>query len=755
MCPNENPDKRINDLIAHIAKKGEVSTDTPHRLIDHLENTSSLCAEFSRVFGLEKLGRILGLTHDIGKASDAFQERIKAAGGMEAHLEGKTPKHVDHSTAAAQYLVNKYGDILGLILAYIVAGHHTGLPDGKGERDSVLSRRLNKSIEDYSAILAWIENKLPQELNKLHFFPKKFNQKTPPQFHFLIRMLYSSLTDADFLDTESYMDPSKSTDRNISFPTIREIRDHFYQYLKALRAKSQTEINRKRNQILEWCINASEKEPGIFSLTVPTGGGKTLSSMAFALNHAVKHKLRRVIYVIPYTSIIEQNAEVFRDVFGDLNENLILEHHSNFEPKEENPFNRLAPENWDAPIIVTTNVRFFESFYANRSSACRRLHNIADSVIIFDEAQIIPRDYLNPCLSVINELTRHYGCSAVICTATQPAIQKSDYLKNHLEQVKEIIRNPAELYNSFQRARFERLPEKTTIAEIAKLLKKHDQALCIVNTRKEARLTFETMAENMESKSFFHLSTMMCPEHRSDVLDKIHDRLNHGLPCRLVSTQLIEAGVDIDFPVVYRAIAGLDSIAQAAGRCNREGRLDSGVVFVFEGENPPPPGHLRQSADSGRYAFKYHSDNPLTPNAINTYFVDYYGKENKDFDKNGIMNLCGKNPDAIPFREIARRFKLIDDAKLPLIVPYGKRGKNIRGELKACYNGFIPLELRRRLQRLTVHLHEAPFRKLRPALEDVFGDGRYFVLVNPDIYDKRVGLKPDIPEFYQTETLIS
>lgn len=742
-------------FIAHVKKQDGDGFATPHLLIDHLENTSSLCAEFSRVFGLAKLGKILGLTHDIGKASDAFQKRIRTAGGMEAHLEGKTSKHVDHSTAAAQYLVNKYGDIAGLALAYIVAGHHAGLADGKGETDSVLSRRLKKHIEDFSAILPWIENNIPQELDQQSFLPQKFNKKTPLQFHFLIRMLYSALTDADFLDTESYMNPSKSAERNIPFPAIREIRNHFYRHLNTLKAKSQTEINRKRNQILHWCINAAEKQTGIFSLTVPTGGGKTLSSMAFALNHAVKNKLRRIIYVIPYTSIIEQNAEVFRDIFGNLSQNLILEHHSNFEPKEENPFNRLAPENWDAPIIVTTNVRFFESFYANRSSKCRRLHNIADSVIIFDEAQIIPRDYLNPCLSVINELTRHYGCSAIICTATQPAIQESDYLKNHLEKVREIIPNPAELYDSFKRVRFERLPEKTTIAEIAKLLKKHDQALCIVNTRKEARLTFETMVENVESESFFHLSTMMCPEHRSDVLDKIHDRLKHGLPCRLVSTQLIEAGVDIDFPVVYRAIAGLDSIAQAAGRCNREGRLDSGVVFVFEGENPPPPGHLRQSADSGRYAFKYHSDNPLTPEAINIYFKDYYGKDDKDFDKNGIMSLCSKKPDAIPFKEIAGKFKLIDDVQFPLIVPYGERGKNIREELKACYNGLVPFELRRKLQRLTVQLHEAPFRKLRSALEDVFEDGRYHVLVNPDIYDRQVGLKPDIPEFYQAETLVT
>ncbi|MFZ0391517.1 MAG: CRISPR-associated helicase Cas3' [Calditrichia bacterium] len=744
----------IDDLIAHVRKSKDYDMNYNHSLLEHLEKSARICKKFCTAIGLSKLGFIVGLTHDMGKASDAFQNRIRTIGGLDAHLEGKTPQHVDHSTAAAKYLLNKYGDAPGFILAYIVAGHHSGLPDGNGESDSVLARRLRKEVKDCSIILNWLEKQIPAKLEPQDFAPSKFNTNYQYQMHFLIRMLYSALTDADFLDTESYMNPEKAASRKISFPSIEEIRNHFFQFIETLKSKEQTGINPKRNQILEWCISAAKREPGIFSLTVPTGGGKTISSMAFALDHAVKNQLKRIIYVIPYTSIIEQNAQVFRNIFNNLDENIILEHHTNFDPSNENPFNRLAPENWDAPIIVTTNVRFFESFYANRSSACRRLHNIVDSVIIFDEAQMIPRDHMNPCLSVINELTRHYGCSAVICTATQPVFEKKDFLKKGFEKVQEIVENPIQLYEQFRRTKIKRLDLNITVSEMGKVLSNYQQVLCIVNTRKEARLIFEAMAEDSEYETCYHISTMMCPEHRSQTLHTIHTRLKKQLPCRLVSTQLIEAGVDIDFPVVYRAIAGLDSIAQAAGRCNREGRLDSGEVYVFEGEIAPPPGHLRQSADSGSYALKRHPDDPLSPAAIQTYFLDYYGKEGRDFDKNGIMKLCEKRADAIPFREIAQKFRLIEQVQLPLIVPYGDDGENIREKLKSCYNGFVPRDLQRKLQRFMVQLHEFPFRKLHPVLEDIFNDGRYYFLVNPDIYDSRIGLKPDIPEFYKIESLI-
>lgn len=743
-------DYSAENLIAHVRSKDEPC----HNLKQHLSNTANLCAKFAGKMGLDKVGYLLGISHDLGKASETFQNRIRIKTGLEAHLEGKSPGHVDHSTAAAKFLVKKYGNTAGLILAYIVAGHHTGLPDGKGDSDSVLQRRLIKKVPNYSAILSWLENQISKEIEPNDLLPESYNSNYPIQIHLMIRMLYSALTDADFLDTESYMNPEKSSHRDVSLPQLKTIRNYFFEYLDKLKTKSQSDINKKRNQILQWCINAAKNETGIFSLTVPTGGGKTLSSMAFALEHANINNLRRIIYVIPYTSIIEQNAAVFRSIFKMLDENIILEHHSNFEPKEENPFNRLAPENWDAQIIVTTNVRFFESFYANKSSSCRRLHNIANSVIIFDEAQIIPRDYLNPCLLVINELTRHYGCSAVICTATQPSIHKSGYLKNGLENVKEIVPEPTALYEQFRRVRFERLPDSLTTIEMGHLLCKHDQVLCIVNTRKEARLIFESLSENTDLTTCFHLSTMMCPEHRSDILQRIREILKNGKACRLVSTQLVEAGVDIDFPVVYREIAGLDSIAQAAGRCNREHKNRYGLVYIFEGETQPPPGHLRQSAESGYFALKIHSSDPLTPDAIDTYFNNYYSKESHAFDKYSIIELCNRRADAIPFKEIAVKFKLIDQKQIPIIVPYGNEGVSIRDELKTCYNGFIPSVLRKKLHRLTVQLFERPFSKLRPVLEDVLGDGRYFVLTNPDIYDKHVGLKPDIPEFQQIESLI-
>jgi len=745
------------DLIAHIKLGMDGKFDKPHSLNDHLTSTASLGKVFANDMGLGKLGFVLGLLHDIGKASEAFQQRIriKSQYNIDAHLEGKTAQHVDHSTAGAQFLVEKYGWEAGLLLAYVVAGHHAGLPDGKGVSDSVLGNRLKKKIEDYRTILPKVDMYLPEQLTVNDFKTKYLDGQLLPAF--LIRMLFSILTDADFLDTEAYMSPEKNIIR-LQALNLCDLFSIFNDFIGNLGTSESTYLNAKRREVLDQCLSAAQFPRGIFSLTVPTGGGKTISSMAFALAHAKQNKLDRVIYVIPYTSIIEQNADVFRDIFIKLKNDVILEHHSNLEPEKETIFNRLAAQNWDAPIIVTTNVQFFESFYKNRGSACRKLHNIANSIVIFDEAQMFPPEHLYPALSVMVELSRNYGCSLVLCTATQPVLGKSKLMQAGLTDVHEIIERPKELYRRLKRVNITRIKEKLSPGQIAAKMIQHDQALTIVNTRKTARLIFDNFPIDEPKGGYFHLSAMMCPNHRSRVLKKIKARLNEKQSCQVVSTQLIEAGVDIDFPVVYREIAGLDSIAQAAGRCNREFKLKRGDVFVFQNEAPPPPGYLRQSAESGLRTLKLFPDDPLSIDAINSYFIDFYSKQKlaHGFDKKRIIELDRAPLDAIPFKKIADAFSLIEQNTRAIIVPYGEKGKALVQLLKECYNKIVPWELRRAVQRFIVQVHQNIFNSLMQSgvLDDLFDDGQFVVLINPDIYSEKVGLKPDDPTFLEIGSTI-
>jgi len=744
----------LKDLIAHAKKMPDGSYAYPHLLTQHLEDTAKLTIEKGSVFINDNLLSVLGYAHDIGKASNAFQERIRIKSGFEAqeaHLEGKSAHHVDHSTAGAQFLYQKYG-LLGVLPAYIIAGHHAGLPNGKSAEESSLSHRLQKKIENYQTILPWLNVRLPDKLNTNDFLPKEASRDklTPFQFQFLIRMLFSALTDADFIDTENYMNQINKDLRDIRID-IKQLDVCLESHIRLLSEKSNTFINKKRNEILLDCIKAAKNDRGIFSLSVPTGGGKTISSMVFAVKHALVHNLRRIIYVIPYTSIITQNSEVFRKIFSPLGEDVVLEHHSNIDPKIETTYNRLASENWDARIIITTNVQFFESFYGNRSKTSRKLHNIARSVIIFDEAQMFPPEYLKPVLQVLTELKENYGCSMVLCTATQPALKKSEQLQEGLTDVTEIIENPEELHKELKRVTIESIPGITPNDEIAKHIASHEQVLCIVNTRKSARELFQKIVGVKPKNSCFHLSTMMCAQHRQDVLQKIKDLLDKDQACTVVSTQLIEAGVDIDFPVVFRSIAGLDSIAQAAGRCNREGKQKYGRVIIFQSEQKAPPGHLRKSAESGSISLKQFPKDPLSPEAIETYFQDLFGKS--DLDEHGILRLCQARLDEIPFKDISDNFNFICQSGYQIIVPYNE-GEELIDTLRSCYNGIVPKELRRKLQRYTVNIFKQPFIALSAVIEDVFGDGQFYILLNKDIYDEQIGLNPKIPEFMKTESLI-
>ena len=575
------------EYIAHIREDGKIQS-----VEEHLKGTAELAGKFAKEFGNEDWGRVVALIHDIGKYNTAFQSYIKACNDWDEE-DSTSSKKVDHSTSGGILSTKKFG-VFGRILAYCIAGHHSGLPDWNHELKvgGDLSSRLQKE-----ELLQLIEKSIPD-------FIKNLNQPTTlpaggkikeEQIHLWIRMLFSSLVDADFLDTENFMSPEKGKERG-AYPPISELKEKLDTHLSKF--KPDSKVNEIRKQILDECQQKAALPSGFFTLTVPTGGGKTLSSMAFALKHAIQNNKKRVIMAIPYTSIIEQTAETYRNVFG---ENSVLEHHSNLDPDKETQQSKLAAENWDAPIIVTTNVQLFESLFAAKTSSCRKLHNLTNSVIILDEAQMLPTEYLNPILSTIKGLVEMFGVTVVLCSATQPALCGeigSGIAKfKGIENATEIISSPKLLEENLKRTELNVLTEKlNNYNELAESLQAHEQVLCIVNTRKDCREIHALMPQGT-----IHLSAFMCPQERSRIISEVKTKLKNKENVKVISTQLIEAGVDIDFPVVYRALAGFDSITQAAGRCNREGKLGKfGNVNVFIPPKQAPVGMMRKGEDASK-----------------------------------------------------------------------------------------------------------------------------------------------------------
>lgn len=628
-------------------------------------------------------------------------------------------------------------------MAYVIAGHHSGLSNGKDESASSLYARLRKNIPAFS------------EKSNVCTTPSHDNLPFASQINgfnisFFIRMLYSCLVDADFLNTEEYMNVEASNNR-IGTHSLTTLWEKLEKYISSFDPKS-SPINEKRNEILTACLAASQKDPGFYSLTVPTGGGKTISSLAFALKHALKHGQSRIIYVIPYTSIIEQNAQVFRDILGD---DAVIEHHSNFDPENETRFSKLATQNWDAPVIVTTNVQFFESLFANRSSRCRKLHNIANSVVVLDEAQMLPLKLLEPCLKAMKALVNGYRTTIVLCTATQPALIQSDEFTIGLPKPEEIIPNPKELYESFKRVSVLVETKPLTNAALAERLSNHMQVLCIVSNKRQAREVYDLIDEK---DGLYHLSSMMCPEHRTVKLNEIKRKLRKGEPCRVISTQLIEAGVDIDFPHVFRTIAGIDSIAQAAGRCNREGKLDNGVMRVFRPDDPKniPPGFLRQCSQIGEQVLRHHQDDVLSLSATHEYFQRLYWQNSEHLDSHGICEKFEKDVGKLnfPFRDVAEEFTIINSNTHPILIPFGDTGEEVCAEIRKSYE-FVDRTVALKAQRLSVQVHPMVFNKLRLAgAIESFIDERYWILINLDIYHDSMGLLPDDPSFYKVDTLI-
>lgn len=745
-------------FLAHTAES-TIGSPRAHELAEHLQQVSEGAANNAAAFGGADWARLAGLWHDLGKYRPGFQRYIRDC--SDAHIEGRVPsKDKTHSAAGALHalaiferLDPKNGKYLARVLAYLIAGHHAGLADwhDSGEHEGLAFRLAkDESLSEYRQALQAAPNDITQA------------PSSPPSlrdipggsagFALWMRMLFSCLVDADFLDTERFMDAGR-TECRVGFATLPELLSTCDSFL-AGKANSAppTRVNTLRTQILAECRSAAELPPGFFSLEVPTGGGKTLSSLAFALKHAVQHGQQRVIYAIPYTSIIEQTADVFRAVFAELGE-VVVEHHSQAEAdeREDTTRSRLACENWDAPLVVTTNVQLFESLFAARTSRCRKLHNLVGSVIVLDEAQQLPPEFLQPILDTLKLLVTHYGVTVVLCTATQPALGTTRYFDNNLrglDDVRPIIADQDALFAQLQRVRVHLpadLQTPTPWETIARQIAEQDAVLTIVSTRPQARDLHRLLPPGT-----LHLSNRMCGAHKAEVIRQIRNRLHarragdDRAPLRVVSTSLVEAGVDVDFPVVFRALAGLDSLAQAAGRCNREGLLDGlGEVFVFIPPEAPPSGAMRKAADACISALHDTTSSPLDRKRFEPYFQAYYRAV--DTDKHGIVDLLTRDAQevAIAFRTAADRFRLIDDADTASVVVRWHRDSddNKVGMLLASLAKNGPERwLMRKLQRYVVNINNKELEDLAriSAVSPVFPG--MFQLKADSLYHAEVGL---------------
>lgn len=724
-----------NGFIAHAKQDRNGNWLAPHSLEGHLIDVGKLAYQ-SLSLDSKPWGELAGRWHDLGKYQSIFQEYLRDNSGFErenAHLEDPKSKHgrVTHSTAGAVHAVNTLGNGFGHFLAYIISGHHAGLPDWSGGKGA-LSYRLGE--DGQIEYLRSLKTAIPSHILAGQR-PKLPTAATDPKACALwLRMLFSALVDADFIDTEAYMQPEQAKYRGKQYK-LAELQTRFTAYMASLRQGSApTPLNTVRHQIYQSCINVAQKKPGIFSLTVPTGGGKSLSSLGFALEHARLHGKRRIIYAIPFTSIIEQNAKVFRKALG---EEAVLEHHSNLElpPERENSRSRLAAENWDAPLIVATNVQLFESLHASRTGRCRKLHNLQDSIIVLDEAQQLPRDFHAPIVRAMKKLSEHFGVTWLLCTATQPdfSTQKEAVsnrtLLDGFEDVTEICADPLKLALQLKRVEV-MLPKPddiTTWEDLAIQLADEECVLAIVSTRRQARELFQLLPDDGNN---LHLSAQMCAEHRTAVLAEINRRLKQRQqgdfrPLRVISTQLVEAGVDVDFPKVYRAMAGLDSIAQSAGRCNREGKMSElGKVVVLNPPELPPVGFLRQAQQITMQMLKSGLlTEPLSPAAFTQYFqmLNQIGER----DKHGINELLTPQLDRstgapiFQFRTAAEKFRLIDDSGVAVVVPYMPDNDALESPvnfwLQQLETDASQKWVYRKLQRYTITLPDSFVRQLHQA----------------------------------------
>ncbi len=717
------------EIIAHVLNKDSEEQFELHMLHDHLDEVARLAGQFAESFHAQTWAEAAGRLHDWGKYNKAFQQKIRIKSGM---MTGRLPSSQESQHAIVGALIARDQFAGGYWpLAYSIAGHHAGIPDWNGGLDAMEQKRdlLERSCK---------ESPIP---------PK--HELTPIQlsnpcrdFHHWVRMLFSCLVDADWLDTEAFMDEARAKARMTNPTPLCDLKARFDHYMDELCAQARpSDLNTRRASILAQCRAQADEAQGIYSLTVPTGGGKTLASMAWALDHATTHQLDRIIIAIPYTSIITQTAAIYKKIFGEEN---VIEHHSNIIVDEKNEEGstplRLACENWDAPIIVTTNVQLFESLFSNKPSRCRKLHNICRSVLILDEAQMLPEQFLNPVLNSIKSLHESFHCSILIMSATQPQLcgkigsKRCDF--DGLEQMREIIHDVDALYKDFKRVdiHFPEAKERRSWEDIASELKTQRQVLCIVNTRGDAQQLHELMPEDT-----IHLSRQMCSAHLAQRIELIKDKLQAHEPIRVISTQLIEAGVDIDFPVVYRAFTGLDSIIQAAGRCNREGKLPTqGKVHVFHPPRAVLQGLMRKSEQALTELLELHAQPDVNDTAIMRRFFESYYSTLNSFDEKGIIRLLEKDVPRCQFTEAAEAFRLIDDAdSQSILVPY-EGGVQMIAQLQE--ERFLPDRAwLRRLQQYSVSIHSQHLNQMMHdgLIEQISG---IYCLLDSRNYNESTGL---------------
>lgn len=684
-------------------------------LDEHLENSANLAEGFAGAFA-PGWGHLAGLWHDAGKYRSIFQEYIRS--DPEAHVRGS----VDHSTVGALIARERNAPAL----AFAVAGHHGGIPNhdelmvrlqgkadllGDARRGGLPGRTDTPALPDYPE---WLKHAADRAALSLW-----------------TRFIFSALVDADFLDTERFY--AGGTERDLGRrPALSELKSRLDGHLvrKSGSAPS-SPINEMRRRVLDACRRAAESQPGAFTLTVPTGGGKTLASLAFALDHAVRHGLQRVIVVIPYTSIIEQTAEQYRIALG---QDSVLEHHTNVDPKNETRESRLASENWDAPVVVTTSVQFFESLYANKPARCRKLHRVVRSVVVFDEVQTFPANLLAPVRAVLKELTSHYGSTALLCTATQPAL---------LEHAREVVPDPDREF-AVVAGRCQVVVPQTDVPvtweALAADVRCHSQAMVIVHRRDDAQVLAELVGDDC-----LHLSARMCAAHRSVVLGEVKRRLGSGERCLLVATQLVEAGVDVDFPSVYRAMAGADSLAQAAGRCNREGR-GNGVLKVFIAPTRPPRGILRTAEGVASVMHKEGRLVLTSPGTFREYFARLYGLSETD-TRNVLALERSQN-----FEDVARAFEMIPETGAPVVAPYGDWQEHVEQVRRFG----ISRDRMRRLQRFLVSLHQQEVTQLQQAgAVERIADSFWAVVPGYRVYDQRLGFGWQGSPLPEPESLIA
>lgn len=710
------------EYLAHIDGEREQSVK------EHLEGTAELAEKFAAKFGKADWGYCCGMLHDIGKYSAEFQKKIKENLNIQ----------VDHSTAGAK--VCEKLDGCYLLLTYCIAGHHAGLPDlGRKGLPSSLLGRLEKRLCDYSAFEK--EIKIPQITTP----PIAMNPEKDPNFALsvFIRMLYSCLVDADFLDTEQFM--NNGTVQRDSGESMDVLLEKLQNYTaKWLINRNDTTIDGRRSEILRNCLEMGKSSKGLFQLTVPTGGGKTVASLAFALQHAVENHMDRVIYVIPYTSIIEQNAQVFREILGSEN---VLENHSNvdYESSEEFKPMQLAAENWDKPVVVTTNVQFFESLYANKSSKCRKLHNIVNSVIIFDEAQMLPPNYLKPCMAMIEELLQQYGTSIVLCTATQPALQQ--FLPEKYV-ARELCPRRDEQFRFFERVTYQNI-DTVTEEEMAEKLQQEWHALCIVNTRKRAQRLYE----QLQGEGVYHLSTTMYPAHRKRVLAEIRERLDDkkGKKCIVISTSLVEAGVDLDFTSVYRELAGVDSIIQAAGRCNRNDKRgkEESIVRIFQWEDKERVSGQRQQIDTTKNLLAEGRDITALDN-ITEYFRRLYRIKGESLDMKKILEKFDGGD--YQFATVAKDFKLIEENTVTVYINQEPEAKVLLQEIRQ--QGLTKSRMRKAGRYCVSVRKKGEYEKRNMLFEEMRDAGMveavdpgaqdFYVLTQEEQYKEDTGLKLEV-----------